>query len=223
VGDLVDTGLTRFSFRTTLDPLTASQDPEASIDTDPHSTIYHLRLPGRVLIKGLEEETCLLRWVCGLVARIVVERAGASLSGSRAILYLDLIGRVEGTIAWASSAEIDVAIEAPSAKRLRLQQQFEKLAAMAPDERENVRGHRRITLTAPDVALWLMDGMTTMARVRDISRSGAAVIATILPETGTIVVLGSTRGRVVRQFADGFAIQFLRLLPLELFGPSFAL
>ncbi len=185
--------------------------------------MYHLGLPGRVLIKGYNEDTCMLRWVRGTVARVEVGIEFETMSGGRAVLYLDLVGRVEGLMSWMGPKQIDVAIEAPKTKWLRLQQQFSVLAAMAPAERENVRGYRRIALNAPDVALWLTNGLTLQASVRDISRSGAAVQASVLPETGSIVILGSTRGRVVRQFADGFAVQFLRLLPLERFGPSYGL
>ena len=197
-------------------------EPPAA-EADPDSAVHHLRLPGRVLIKGSDEETCLLRWVRGTVARVEVGIVTETVSGHRAVLYLDLIGRIEGLMSWMGPKQIDVVIEAPKTKWLRLQQQFSMLAAMAPADRENVRGYRRIALNAPDVALWLTNGLTLQASVRDISRSGAAVRASIMPETGSIVILGTTRGRVVRQLADGFAVQFLRLLPLERFGPSYGL
>lgn len=196
---------------------------QTGAETGSENTIYHLGLSGRVLIKGCNEDTCLLRWVRGTVARVEVGIEFETVSAGRAVLYLDLIGRVEGLMSWMGPRQIDVAIEAPKTKWLRLQQQFSVLAAMAPAERENVRGYRRIALNVPDVSLWLTNGLTLQASVRDISRSGAAVQASVLPEPGSIVTLGSTRGRVVRQFADGFAVQFLRLLPLERFGPSYGL
>ena len=67
------------------------------------------------------------------------------------------------------------------------------------------------------------DGRTHGARIRDISRSGAAVRSGVAPEIGTLVTLGSTRGKVVRLLDDGFAVQFLRLLPLEWFTPAYVL
>ncbi len=176
-----------------------------------------------MLIDGAAECDCTLRWVRGPVARILVRPIEAPVDGGRAILYLDLVGRIEGAMSKVTETEIDVAISAPRTKWLRLAQQFSILAAMAPDDRDNVRGFRRIALDTPDVALSLTDGLTTTARVRDISRSGAAVRASIVPEPGSLVTLGSTRGRVVRRFDDGFAVQFLRLLPLERFGPSYGL
>lgn len=176
-----------------------------------------------MLMKGASEETCLLRWVRGKVARIEIGIVSDTISGGRAVLYLDLIGRIEGLMSWMGPKQVDVAIEAPEGKWLRLRQQFSMIAAMAPAERENVREHGRIALNTPDVALWLTNGLTLQASVRDISRSGAAVKASVMPEPGSIVTLGSTRGRVVRQFAGGFAVQFLRLLPLERFGPSYGL
>jgi hypothetical protein len=156
-------------------------------------------------------------------ARVGVAGVAESLAGHRAILYLDLVGRIEGTVSWVGRAEVEVDVTAPSAKWLRLQQQFAVLAAMAPDDRNNLRGYRRIALDVPEVELSLPDGRTMGARIRDVSRSGAAVLSGMALEVGTLVTLGTTRGKVVRQLDDGFAVQFLRLLPLEWFTPAYVL
>lgn len=60
-------------------------------------------------------------------------------------------------------------------------------------------------------------------RLRDMSRSGAAVETKEVAAIGDPIVLGSTRGRVSRSFQGGFAVQFSRLLPLERFGAAFRL
>ena len=90
-------------------------------------------------------------------------------------------------------------------------------------DRENLRGHRRIVPESPHVVMALPDGSSTHVRVQDVSRSGAAVRSGMVPEHGTVVTLGATRGRIVRLFEGGFAVAFLRLLPLESFGPAYAL
>jgi hypothetical protein len=48
-----------------------------------------------------------------------------------------------------------------------------------------------------------------------MSVSGAAVSADIIPEMGMPLAVGTVVGRVVRQFAGGFAIQFIEPLPLD--------
>ena len=184
---------------------------------------YRLSLPGRVLLTGSDDAGCNLVWVQGRSARVSVDKVADAAAGARAILYLDLVGRIEGVVSRVGLAELDVDLTAPSAKWVRLEQQFAVLAAMAPKDRENIRGHRRIALEVPDVAVSLADGRTHGARIRDISRSGAAVRSGVAPEIGTLVTLGSTRGKVVRLLDDGFAVQFLRLLPLEWFTPAYVL
>ncbi len=184
--------------------------------------LHHLHLDGRILIQG-SEATCTVRWVRGRTARIGTGRPVALVPGSRVVVYMELLGRVEGIGSQVGSSEFDVEIAAPAAKWGRLQRQFAIVAAMAPGDRENLRGHRRIALDAPDVQVSLTDGWTTGARIRDVSRSGAAVTSGAVPEVGSLVTLGSTRGRVVRLLEEGFAVQFLRLLPLERFGPAYAL
>ena len=47
----------------------------------------------------------------------------------------------------------------------------------------------------------------------DISLSGAGLRSRLKPSIGSPVTLGRMKGRVVRHFADGFAIEFLT--PLE--------
>lgn len=203
---------------------TAEDRPTTTAASDvPVSTRYRLSLPGRALMAGSDDTGCTLVWVQGRVARVSVDTVAGTATGGRAILYLDLVGRIEGVVSRVGLAEVDIDVTAPSAKWLRLEQQFAVLAAMAPEERENIRGHRRIALDVPDVAVALADGRIEEARIQDISRSGAAVRSGIAPEIGTLVTLGMTRGKVVRLLDDGFAVQFLRLLPLEWFTPAYVL
>ena len=197
--------------------------PVAPTAEEPAGDIYRLSLPGRALMTGTEDQPCTLVWVQGRLARIAADEVAGVEVGGRAIFYLHLIGRVVGTVTRVGPGEIDVVVIAPIAKWLRLQQLFAVLAAMAPEDREIVREHRRIVLDAPDVAVSLHDGRTDAGRVQDVSRSGAAVISRIAPEIGSLVTLGTTRGRVVRLLDDGFAVQFLRLLPLEWFTPAYVL
>ncbi len=49
----------------------------------------------------------------------------------------------------------------------------------------------------------------------DLSLSGAAVDIEIRPPIGTAVQLGNMRGRIVRHFLEGVAIEFLTLQSRE--------
>ena len=61
----------------------------------------------------------------------------------------------------------------------------------------------------PVATLGLPDGTTVSCLVIDISRTGVAVSADFRPKLHTEVAVGEMRGRVVRTFAEGFAIEFV--------------
>lgn len=181
-----------------------------------------LDLDGRVMVDGVDVR-CRVPWVRGRTAHVSMAQPAGFAPGDRVIVYLDLIGRLEGVASPLDATSLELAIVAPPAKWERLRRQFSTVAAMAPEDRANLRGHRRIVPDHPDVRLTSTDGVDTPAQLRDLSRSGAAVTSHIPPQVGSIVALNSTRGRVVRLLDGGFAVQFLRLLPLESFGAAHAL
>ena len=73
----------------------------------------------------------------------------------------------------------------------------------------------RIIPRNPYSTLVLADGTTTECLVKDVSASGIAVSADIVPPIGTAVAVGKVVGRVVRHFEDGFAVQFAQLQELD--------
>ena len=61
----------------------------------------------------------------------------------------------------------------------------------------------------------LEDGTRYSCRIMDLSLSGAAVDVEVRPPIGTPVRLGNMRGRVVRHFSEGVAIEFLSVQSRE--------
>jgi len=57
----------------------------------------------------------------------------------------------------------------------------------------------------------------------DVSRTGAALQATIKPPIDARVTIGATRAKVVRTFQEGFAIEFARPIPIERFDEDLVL
>jgi hypothetical protein len=86
-----------------------------------------------------------------------------------------------------------------------------KAVSREPDKRE----HPRIHPQDPCTMLTLPDGNHVPCFVIDISQSGAAVSASVLPTRGTPVAVGSLIGRVVRRLDVGFAVQFTELHDLK--------
>lgn len=60
----------------------------------------------------------------------------------------------------------------------------------------------------PRSVLLLPDNMTLGCFIIDVSRSGVAVSADILPDIGAPIAVGTLVGHVVRRFASGFAVEF---------------
>lgn len=80
-----------------------------------------------------------------------------------------------------------------------------------PDKRE----HPRIQPRNPRTVLTLAGGTRHPCFVIDISQSGAALSAPVLPGKGTPLAVGTLIGRVVRRLDVGFAIEFIKIHPFE--------
>lgn len=98
----------------------------------------------------------------------------------------------------------------------------DKLAAKIAWKKKNFgvasvdkREFPRILPRNPRTVLTMADGKMMPCFVIDVSRSGVAVSAAILPGKGTPVAVGSLVGRVVRRLDVGFAVQFLEQQPAE--------
>jgi len=75
------------------------------------------------------------------------------------------------------------------------------------------RRHTRFEPRDKSAHFSLPGGQEQTCEVIDISLSGAGLRSRVKPSIGSPVTLGRMRGRVVRHFEEGFAIEFLA--PLE--------
>ncbi len=77
------------------------------------------------------------------------------------------------------------------------------------------RRHERIRPRKQRTTLILPTGREVMASIVDVSQSGVALslASPVAPPVGTPVTVGATKGRVVRQFSSGLAIEFSRIIP----------
>lgn len=128
--------------------------------------------------------------------------------GERIIVYLDEIGRVEGTIARVFNGGFAVQIQATDRKRDKLANQLTWLANRALLGIPEGRRHDRVQPRNTNSQIKLPDGRTYACQVIDMSISGAAIKIDVRPALGTEVILGRMRGRVVRHFPEGIAVQF---------------
>ena len=131
--------------------------------------------------------------------------------GSKVIVYLDHIGRVEGVITRLFRDGFAMTILASERKRDKLAAQLTWLANRHELDLPEDRRHERIAPRNPLSTLKLDSGQEYRCRIIDLSLSGAAVEVATKPELGTAIMLGTMRGRVVRHFDDGVAIEFAML------------
>jgi hypothetical protein len=65
-----------------------------------------------------------------------------------------------------------------------------------------------------------MNGQEFLAKLVDVSISGAALAVSAKPPIGSAVVVGETAAQVVRHFEGGIAVEFNRLFPAEAFDEN---
>jgi hypothetical protein len=144
----------------------------------------------------------------------VALRAQSSASvGERVVVYLNQIGRVEGVCVRAFEGGFAMTMQMPAIKRERLADQLTWLANRQGLGIAEDREHPRIKPRTIHTILKLASGLERPAKLLDVSRSGAAMTVDVSPPLGESVFVGKTPAQVVRNFANGVAVEFNRVLP----------
>ena len=132
-------------------------------------------------------------------------------TGERLILYIDHIGRLEGTVSRLFAGGFAISLRASDRKREKLAAQLTWLANRHELDMPEDRRHSRGLPHNGDVEMTLPDHRTYKVRLLDLSLSGAAVVSDVRPAIGSRIVLGTTPARVVRLLEGGFAVEFAAL------------
>jgi hypothetical protein len=101
-----------------------------------------------------------------------------------------------------------MSVQATERKRDKLAAKLTWLANKNELKLPEDRRHERIVPRQRNAEARLEDGRAYRTRIIDLSLSGAAIELDVRPAIGTVVWLGNMRGRVVRHFEDGVAIEF---------------
>lgn len=128
--------------------------------------------------------------------------------GEKVIVYLDLIGRIEGTIVEGVDGGFMMEVSASARKRDKMAAQLTWLANKDILDLPEDRRHERVVPDNRHSTVVLDDGRRYNCKIIDISLSGAAIELAVRPAMGTPVTLGRMRARVVRHFQDGVAVEF---------------
>ena len=169
-------------------------------------------LPARVLLPDGSERTC---EVTAIDPDSALFRAADPVpKGTPLVAYIDEVGRVDGRAAErGADGGYWVNFTLTGARRARfirhLRWLIRRERGLAAAERRHTRYEPRRT----SARIVLAGGREQPCEVIDISLSGAGLRARVKPSIGSPVTLGRMKGRVVRYFDGGFAIEFLT--PLE--------
>lgn len=165
-----------------------------------------IKIYGRFMLEDRSEHPCqVIDMSPGNVA-LRADRQGAP--GEKVIAYLDHIGRIEGVVTRTMEDGFAMTVIASERKKDKLAAQLTWLANKHELDLPEDRRHERVAPRNPMTTLQLSDGRQYQCRIIDLSLSGAAVEIDVRPALGVQVTLGTMRGRVVRHFEEGVAIEF---------------
>jgi hypothetical protein len=135
----------------------------------------------------------------------------APVSGAvreRLTAHIDGIGLIAGNVARLIPDGFVFDVDATADERTALAARIGWLKRKRFNAEEDRREHRRFLPRDARSIVTLADGRVLKCVLIDVSRSGAAVSADLVPVVGDRVVVGSLPARVIRPLKVGFAVQF---------------
>ncbi|MBB4064877.1 PilZ domain-containing protein [Gellertiella hungarica] len=165
-----------------------------------------VNLPGRLMLPNFDEFDCVAAEMSPGDLHMTCK--GRPSAGDRIIAYIDHLGRIEGTVLHLTPGGFAMNIVASERKREKLAAQLTWIANKHELGLPEDRRHDRLTPRDTRAELVLEDGRRYVCRIMDLSLSGAALDIEYRPPIGTPVLLGSMRGRIVRHFMEGVAMEF---------------
>jgi hypothetical protein len=135
--------------------------------------------------------------------------------GERVITHCDEFGKLEGSIVRLLDRGFVMKIASTDEERSKLAVKIDWYEKNKNHDVSDGREHKRIIPKGPHSTLFLADGRSLECFVIDMSGSGVAISADLNPEVGTPLAVGKVVGRVVRRFAEGFAVQFIQPQDLD--------
>ncbi len=129
--------------------------------------------------------------------------------GDRPIVYVSAFGKLSGRIIRVLEGGFVMSLIMADDARQRLSGQLAWMEDHKNHDTHEMRLHDRMVPRDPFSMLTFADGSVLSCLVMDMSATGAAISADLVPEIGTLLVVGRLRARVCRHFPEGFAVEFL--------------
>jgi hypothetical protein len=132
--------------------------------------------------------------------------------GERVVVYLDQLGRVEGAVIRLLPNGFAMSFSATIRKRDKLAAQLTWLANRQILGLPEDRRHERLQPRNPRTIITLDSGVQSVARLIDVSTSGAGVSTDLKLSVGQRIVVGRLPAKIIRAFDGGIAVEFGRIL-----------
>ncbi len=175
-------------------------------DTEMQFQSVEVTLFGRFMMQDKREFPCQIQSMSSGSATLITPHIGDV--GERIIAYVDHVGRLEGKILRVFQGGFAMTVNATAHKRDKLAAKITWIANRHELSLPEDRRHERIAPNRNITQIKLEDGRSYDVRIIDLSLSGAAIEMDVRPALGTLMWLGNMRGRVVRHFDEGVAIEF---------------
>jgi hypothetical protein len=130
--------------------------------------------------------------------------------GERVVSYFGEFGKLDGWVSQHVENGFLIDLAVPKEKRAQLAGKLSWLEKRQKETVIDARTQERIIPENPHSTLIFADGSTLGCFVIDMSVTGAAVSADVQPAIGAPLAVGRSVGRVIRHFAEGFAVKFER-------------
>jgi hypothetical protein len=167
-----------------------------------------LTLIGRYMLRDRREYAC--RTIDVSASGIAMLGAIKGSVGERVIAHLDRLGRVEGSVARQFGACFAIELSAPALKRERIDHRLTWLIQRHAGDPGDTRRHTRTREESVQASLRSPDGRESVVALIDFSPDGAAIRSDLPPPVGSKVIVNGTAAVVLRHFAGGFAVEFVK-------------
>ena len=203
--------------------LSALQPPRTAARTAERRRHHRMKvvLLGRYMLPNRMESPC---------QSIDISPGGVHLAaparanpGDRVIVYLEHLGRIEGTCVRTTMEGFAMTITATSRKREKFTAQLTWLANREELGLPEDRRHERIVPRNPRAVVTMEDGTEHVVRLIDISLSGTAFTTDLDLPLNTPLRVGSTPAKIVRRFDGGYAAEFRFPLSADLLDENLEL
>ncbi len=128
----------------------------------------------------------------------------------RAIAYIPSFGKLSGRIIRVLDGGFVMSLTVSEPERQKIARRLDWMQEHQAHDTHDLRLAARIVPLEPFAQLAFADGAILSCLVMDMSLTGAAISADMVPAIGTVLAVGKIPGRVCRHFPEGFAVAFLK-------------